>query len=334
MNIRERLEENEKKLLSPYAALAANTKGRENPTPKCEIRTEFQRDRDRIIHSKAFRRLKHKTQVFIAPDGDHFRTRLTHTLEVAQIARTIARSLFLNEDLTEAMALGHDLGHTPFGHSGERMLNELCTGGFKHNEQSVRVCELLENGKGLNLTYEVLDGIAHHTGGKQPETLEGQILRFADRIAYINHDIDDAVRGRIISSDDLPKDCTEVLGNTHSERIDTMIKDIIRTSTNSPEIRMSPAVQKAMDDLRTYMFDNVYVVGDQRFTEEWKAKNIIKSLFEYFSQYPEEVPFHEELMKRGFTTEQTVTDYIAGMTDQYAIYVYTKIFIPKSIDKM
>ena len=334
MNIRERLEENEKMLLSPYAALSVNTKGRKNPAPKCEIRTEFQRDRDKIIHSKAFRRLKHKTQVFIAPDGDHFRTRLTHTLEVAQIARTIARSLRLNEDLTEAMALGHDLGHTPFGHSGERMLNDLCKSGFKHNEQSVRVCELLENGTGLNLTFEVLDGIAHHTGSIMPQTLEGQILRYADRIAYINHDIDDAVRGRIISSSDLPKDCTDVLGSTHSDRIDTMIKDIIRTSADAPKIQMSPAVQKAMDDLRKYMFDNVYVVGDQRSTEEWKAKKIIKSLFEYFSEYPKEVPFQGELSERGFTNEQIITDYIAGMTDQYAIYVYTQIFIPKSIDKI
>ncbi|MBO4898462.1 MAG: deoxyguanosinetriphosphate triphosphohydrolase [Clostridia bacterium] len=334
MNIRERLEENEKKLLSPFATLAANTKGRKFPSEKCEIRTEYQRDRDKIIHSKAFRRLKHKTQVFIAPDGDHFRTRLTHTLEVAQIARTIARSLMLNEDLTEAMALGHDLGHTPFGHSGERMLNDLCAGGFKHNEQSVRVCELLEDGKGLNLTFEVLDGIAHHTGSEMPETLEGQILRYADRIAYINHDIDDALRAKIIKTTDLPKDCIDVLGDTHAKRIDTMIKDIIRTSTEKPEIKMSENVQKAMDNLRKYMFDNVYIVGDQRSTEEWKAKRIIKSLFEYFTEYPEEVPFYKELKDKGFTVEEMVTDYIAGMTDQYAIYVYTKIFIPKSIDKM
>ena len=334
MNIRERIEENEKKLLSPYAALSSNTKGRRFPSEKCEIRTEFQRDRDRIIHSKAFRRLKHKTQVFIAPDGDHFRTRLTHTLEVAQIARTIARSLMLNEDLTEAMALGHDLGHTPFGHSGERMLNELCENGFKHNEQSVRVCELLENGKGLNLTFEVLDGIAHHTGSTMPQTLEGHILRYADRIAYINHDIDDALRAGIIKTSDLPAACLDVLGQTHSQRIDTMIKDIIRTSSGKPEIKMSPKVQTAMDDLRKYMFDNVYIVGDQRSTEEWKAKSIIKSLFEYFSVYPDEVPFYRELKERGFTTVEMVTDYIAGMTDKYALYVYTKIFIPKSTDKL
>ncbi len=334
MNIRERIEENEKKLLSPYAALSSNTKGRRFPSEKCEIRTEFQRDRDRIIHSKAFRRLKHKTQVFIAPDGDHFRTRLTHTLEVAQIARTIARSLMLNEDLTEAMALGHDLGHTPFGHSGERMLNELCENGFKHNEQSVRVCELLENGKGLNLTFEVLDGIAHHTGSTMPQTLEGHILRYADRIAYINHDIDDALRAGIIKTSDLPAACLDVLGQTHSQRIDTMIKDIIRTSSGKPEIKMSQKVQTAMDDLRKYMFDNVYIVGDQRSTEEWKAKSIIKSLFEYFSVYPDEVPFYRELKERGFTTVEMVTDYIAGMTDKYALYVYTKIFIPKSTDKL
>lgn len=330
MNIRERTEEIERMTLSPFAMLAKNTRGRKYPREKCPIRTDYQCDRDKIIHSKAFRRLKHKTQVFVAPEGDHFRTRLTHTLEVAQIARTVARALRLNEDLTEAMALGHDIGHTPFGHAGERALSEICPGGFKHNMQSLRVCELLENGSGLNLTAEVLDGIAHHTGDEMPYTAEGKILRFADRIAYINHDIDDAVRCGMISNDDLPREAARVLGNTHSERINAMICDIIENSADSPEIRMSDEGLTAMNSLRNFMFENVYVTGDETGTEEWKAKRIIKSLFEFFGEYPDKIPGFYEKQGENFSKEQKIADYIAGMTDQYAVYVYSEYFIPKS----
>ncbi|HYE09136.1 MAG TPA: deoxyguanosinetriphosphate triphosphohydrolase, partial [Patescibacteria group bacterium] len=289
MIIREITESLEKQNLSKYAALSMNTKGRLAAETKCDIRTEYQRDRDRILHSKAFRRLKHKTQVFISPEGDHYRTRLTHTLEVAQIARTIARALRLNEDLAEAIALGHDLGHTPFGHAGEKVLNSIHPGGFKHNEQSLRVVDILEGGKGLNLTYEVRDGILKHTGSLEPETLEGKIVSLSDRIAYINHDIDDALRGGILEISSIPVDCMEILGFTHNQRINTMIKDIINESIGRDNIAMSRCIMQATNKLRKFMFDNVYI-GSAAKVEEKKAKNIIKGLYEYYIQNPEEIP--------------------------------------------
>ena len=271
MKVREITESLEKQILSKYAALSANTKGRLIEVAKCDIRTDYQRDRDRILHSKAFRRLKHKTQVFISPEGDHYRTRLTHTLEVSQIARTIARALRLNEDLTEAIALGHDLGHTPFGHAGEKVLNDIHSGGFKHNEQSLRVVDTLEDGKGLNLTYEVRDGILKHTGSLEPETIEGKIVRFSDKIAYINHDIDDALRGGILEKSSIPAECMEVLGYTHNQRINTMISDIINESMDRDSIMMSSNIREATFQLRKFMFDNVYI-GSAAKVEEEKAK--------------------------------------------------------------
>jgi len=325
MLVREALEEREEKILSSRASFSRTTKGRSREEAKCQLRTEYQRDRDRIIHCKAFRRLKHKTQVFVSPEGDHYRTRLTHTLEVGQIARTIARALALNEDLTEAIALGHDLGHTPFGHAGEKALNEVYSGGFKHNEQSLRVVQLLEKGKGLNLTWEVQDGILHHTGLDLPATLEGQIVRIADRIAYINHDIDDAMRGGIINSQDLPQECLAVLGKSHGERINTMVKDMVESSWDQNIIRMSPLVQKATDDLRTYLFEHVYV-GSKAKLEEEKAKRLIKELFCFFCECPEKVPLGAGLLEEE--KERLVCDYIAGMTDRYIIFQYRKYFLP------
>jgi len=327
MNIRERTEEFEQNTLSPYATLAKNTKGRATPAPLCDLRTEFQRDRDKIIHCKAFRRLKHKTQVFITPEGDHYRTRLTHTLEVAQIARTIARALRLNEDLTEAIALGHDLGHTPFGHSGERILNSICPYGFKHTEQSLRVVEVLENNTGLNLTYEVRNGIVNHAGDSVAETLEGRIIKFADRIAYINHDIDDAIRGGLLKQQYIPAECTKILGDSCSKRIGTMIKGIITASEGKNAIEMEDDVLEATMRLRTFMFENVY--NDERARkEEQRAKRIIESLYNYFAEYYEEIP----LDYMQFDVHRNVCDYIAGMTDHYAIYKFKELFIPHSWD--
>ncbi|MDK2820878.1 MAG: dGTPase [Clostridia bacterium] len=323
MLLRLEAEKLEKKNLGSWASLSSETRGRVRPEEPCPIRTEYQRDRDRIIHCKAFRRLKHKTQVFIAPEGDHFRTRLTHTLEVAQISRTIARALCLNEDLTEAIALGHDLGHTPFGHSGEEALNEVVRGGFKHNLQSLRVVEVLEGNGGLNLTWEVRDGIVHHTGPKKPKTLEGQIIRIADRIAYINHDIDDALRANIINLNQLPKNCLEVLGYNHRERIHTMVTDMIRFSWKQGIIGMSPEVQQATDDLRDFLFENVYI-GSKAKVEEDKAKKMLKQLYLYYLNKPEALP-------QGVDTNDVyrrACDYIAGMTDRYAILRYTKLFVP------
>ena len=331
MNIREMTEKLERETLSPYASLSENTKGREKPLPLCDMRTEYQRDRDRILHSKAFRRLKHKTQVFITPEGDHYRTRLTHTLEVSQIARTICRSLRLNEDLVEAMALGHDLGHTPFGHAGERALQEVCHLGFRHNEQSVRVVEKLEQG-GLNLTYEVRDGIGNHTGDAVACTLEGNVLKLADRIAYINHDIDDAIRGGIIAQDAIPSDLTHILGKTHGERIDTMIRDLVSSSWEKNEISMSPSVGQAMDDLRTFMFEKVYV-GSKAKTEETKAQGVVKQLYYYFYTHPEEMPHEYKALIGEDPVERIVCDYIAGMSDRYALFVYNELFVPHSWHK-
>ncbi len=327
MNFREYSEQLEKASLSEFAALSTKTKGREKAISPCDVRTEFQRDRDRIIHAKSFRRLMHKTQVFLAPEGDHYRTRLTHTLEVSQIARTVARALRLNEDLTEAIALGHDLGHTPFGHSGEDILDAICSAGFKHYKQSLRVVDFLEGNGGLNLTFEVRDGIVNHAGENEASTLEGQIIKLADRIAYINHDIDDAVRGGVISADSIPKECRNILGNTHGERIDSMIVDVIKTSMNQPKVSMSEEVYEAMMELREFMFKNVYTSKAAR-GEEDKAKRIITSLFDSFASEP------DTLIKAGissvcFSNEQDITDYIAGMTDNYAIYIFENLFVPQ-----
>ncbi|MBQ2753970.1 MAG: deoxyguanosinetriphosphate triphosphohydrolase [Clostridia bacterium] len=325
MNLRERTEIHEKEYLSPYAALSSNTKGRQTDVPKCDLRTEFQRDRDKIIHSKAFRRLKHKTQVFIAPEGDHYRTRLTHTLDVSQISRTIARALRLNEDLTEAIALSHDLGHTPFGHSGERVLDEICPYGFSHQKQSLRVVDILENGTGLNLTYEVRDGIVNHTGDSKAETLEGRIVNLADRIAYINHDIDDAIRAGLIKKQDIPKEYTDILGDTHSARISTMINAVINESEGKNDIYINPDIKKAMDGLRSFMFEKVY--NDERSqTEEKRAKFLITGLYEYFITNPHEIPSDYS----SSDNHRNVCDFIAGMTDRYAISKFKDIFIPHS----
>ncbi len=331
MNICQRTQEYEKQFLSKYACLSSNTRGRSGNTEPCDIRTDFQRDRDRIIHSKAFRRLKHKTQVFIAPEGDHYRTRLTHTLEVAQIARTIARALRLNEDLTEAIALGHDLGHTPFGHAGERALREVCPSGFNHNEQSIRVVRLLEGGKGLNLTEEVCDGILCHTWDKREAyTLEGRIIKYADRIAYINHDIDDALRGGVILESDIPEEATSIIGNSHSERIDTLIRDIINESTEKEDIVMSNNVFGAMEILHEYLFANVYNSGSQAKLEEGKAENVVKELYRYFKSHPDEIEVFCEAKGDDFTIEKQIVDYIASMTDRYAVHIYTELFMPKN----
>ncbi|MBQ7036969.1 MAG: deoxyguanosinetriphosphate triphosphohydrolase [Clostridia bacterium] len=326
MNIRQMHEETEHRILSPLATFSDESKGRLEPSVPCDFRTEFQKDRDKIIHSKAFRRLKHKTQVFITPEGDHYRTRLTHTLEVSQIGRTIARGLRLNEDLTEAIALGHDLGHTPFGHEGERALDKLSSNGFRHNEHSLRVVDVLEGGGGLNLTEEVRDGILCHSGDKEPSTLEGAIIRLADRIAYINHDIDDAIRGGIIRGDSIPKECVRILGNSHSERIDTMVRDVIANSFDKPFVKMSKDIHAAMMDLRAFMFDTVYV-GSEAKTEEKKAGGMICSLFAYFTENFDALP--GGVPGTDAKKEQQIIDYIAGMTDTYATYVFKNHFIPK-----
>lgn len=328
MNIRELFEEQEQKNLSEYATLSSKSKGRKVEEPKCSIRTEFQRDKDRIIYSKAFRRLKHKTQVFISPEGDHYRTRLTHTLEVSQIARTVARALRLNEDLTEAIALGHDLGHTPFGHIGERVLNDVYSEGFKHNEQSLRVVDVLEN---LNLTWETRDGIVNHSGANMASTLEGQIVKFADRIAYVNHDIDDAERAGLIDDKDLPESCVNILGTTSSGRIDTMVNDIVATSNGKNIISMSDDVYKAMWDLRQFMFDRVYLASRAK-AEEVKAGSIVKWLYCYFMENTLELPeeFKNMLIKSG--SERVICDYIAGMTDRYAINKFKELFIPEALN--
>ena len=328
MTIREEQEKREAEWLSPYAIRAENSRGREREIPPCEIRTAFQRDRDRIIHCKSFRRLKFKTQVFLAPEGDHYRTRLTHTLEVAQVARTIARALRLNEDLTEAIALGHDLGHTAFGHIGERSLDALLREGFRHNEQSLRVVEQLENdGEGLNLTWEVRDGILCHSGPREPGTLEGACVRRADRIAYLNHDLDDALRAGVLKSFELPADCLRVLGSTHGERINTMILDIVHQSAGRQEIAMSPLVQSAMDGLREFMFEKVYR-DSWRAAEEVRCDHVIRSLFEYYCLHPGEMP--QEFILIGYRegTERAVADFLSGMTDRYAIRTYERLFVP------
>lgn len=335
MKIRLEKEALEEKLLSKYAVLSKDTKGRVIFEEKCDIRTEFERDRDRIIHSKSFRRLKHKTQVFIAPEGDHFRTRLTHTLEVSQIARTLARALLLNENLVEAIALGHDLGHTPFGHSGERVLDSLNPYGFKHNEQSGRIIKYIEHrdtGKRLNLTQEVIEGIINHSGKNKSETLEGQVVRLADRIAYINHDIDDALRAKIISEEDLPKDCIQVLGNSHGKRIDTMIKDIINNSYNKKEIKMSEIIDSKTNKLRRFMFDHVYIDSIAK-SEEEKVEYIITEIYNHYKKNIDLLPNeYKEPYKdlEDDPIENRICDYIAGMTDRYVLSVFSDIFLPKA----
>jgi len=329
VNFRERQEELEKSCLSPYASLSSKSKGRCIPDEKCSIRTDFQRDRDRILHSKAFRRLKHKTQVFISPEGDHYRTRLTHTLEVSQIARTISRSLRLNEDLTEAIALGHDLGHTPFGHTGEQVLNDLINGGFKHEEQSLRVVDFLEQGKGLNLTWEVRDGIKNHTTRGNPATLEGQVVKLSDWIAYINHDIDDSERAGILKLEDLPQESVKILGRKHGERIDTMIKDVISTSFEQPIVKMSDDIYNVTQKLRSFLFENVYV-GSSAKTQEKKVKIMLRLLFEYYIQHPNSMPPEFIKISKEENIERAVADYIAGMTDVYAIKKFREFFMPSS----
>lgn len=333
MNIREKYEQFEIDHLSDKASKSKLSRGRNNDEPKCEIRTEYQRDRDRILHSKAFRRLKHKTQVFLSPEGDHYRTRLTHTLEVSQISRTIARSLNLNEDLTEAIALGHDLGHTPFGHTGERILNELCETGFRHNEQSLRVVEILEirNGKqGLNLTFEVRDGIRNHPLGYNPATLEGQIVSISDRIAYINHDIDDAVRGGIIKPGQIPENFLQHLGYTHGQRINTMIIDVINNSMNRDTISMSDEIDHYTTALRDFLFENVYYNKIAK-SEEEKTTFIIGKIFEYYTNNFEALPeFYLKIYEENsFSKSEIIKDYIAGMTDRYAMKTFEELYIPK-----
>lgn len=330
MTIREQLEQEEHQRLSPLAVCSDQSRGRARTMEPCPMRTDFQRDRDRIIHSKAFRRLKFKTQVFLVPEGDHYRTRLTHTLEVAQVARSLARALRLNEDLAEAIALGHDLGHTPFGHIGERSLDELMPEGFRHNEQSLRIVDVLENdGDGLNLTWEVRDGILCHSGKQQPATLEGECVRRADRIAYLNHDLDDALRAGVLQPFELPADCLKVLGKTHGERINTMIMDIVNNSMGQEHLHMSPLVQEAMDGLREFMFERVYR-DHWRAAEENRCDALMKQLFHYYTDHPGEMP--EEFVLIGYRdgSARGVCDFLSCMTDRYAVRTYQQLFIPSA----
>ncbi len=315
--------------LSPFACRSDQSEGRLQPLRPCPIRTEFQRDRDRILHSKSFRRLMHKTQVFLSPEDDHYRTRLTHTLEVTQIARTIARALRLNEDLTEAIALGHDLGHTPFGHAGESVLQKCYDPEFSHYRQSLRIVDYLErDGKGLNLTMEVRDGILQHTNGVA-KTLEGQIVRLADRIAYMNHDIDDACRGGVLSPTDIPKALTDVLGSSHSVRIRTMVQSVITASTDRPKIAMTDEIKGAADELHAFLYKNVYTNPVAK-SEEEKAKKLLESLFTYFASHPERLPKEHQIFLEKDPLERVVCDYVAGMTDRYAIRLYEELFVPEA----
>lgn len=333
MLIRETSEKREYEFLDPLAAKAADSRGRLYDEDKCEFRTDYQRDRDRIVHSKAFRRLMHKTQVFLSPEGDHYRTRLTHTLEVSQVSRTIARILRYNEDLTEAIALGHDLGHTPFGHNGESVLNKLRADGFRHNEQSLRTVDKLETTsrrRGLNLTQEVRDGILNHRGDITPITLEGQIVKISDRIAYVNHDIDDAIRSNVITINDLPKDDLEILGRTHSDRINNLIVDLCSNSEGKSIISLSPEYQEALLDLRQYMFNNVYNSAKVlKAADMSKVETVVSSLYDYYNSHAEELPelYKDIALEDGI--EEAVKDYISGMTDRYAIHLYSDLFVPK-----
>lgn len=346
--VRERLEDEEEQRLSPYAQLSKNSRGRRVPIEPCPLRTCYQRDRDRIIHAKAFRRLTHKTQVFLAPERDHYRTRLTHTLEVAQISRSVARALELNEDLTEAIALAHDLGHTPFGHIGEEALTEVFESlkdegyskappelltdlpdAFRHNVQSLRVVDLIEyEGKGLNLTYEVRDGVLSHTGPDEPKTLEGQIVKIADRIAYINHDIDDALRAGVLSEEDIPQELLNVLGRHHGQRINLMVKDLVAASAEQRIIQLSDEFSSAMLALRAFMFERVYLESPAKM-ENPRAKKVLKELYFHFLESPEHLPFE-------FHTDDPVElplrvcDYVAGMTDRFAIRTFEALFVPRA----
>jgi len=337
-NIREQIESLEKKILSAKACLSVNSQGRLRPEQPHPLRTAFQRDRDRIIHSKSFRRLKHKTQVFLSPFGDHFRTRLTHTLEVSQIARTIARSLGLNEDLTEAIALAHDLGHTPFGHAGEEVLNELLPGGFHHAEQSLRVVDKLEyEGKGLNLTFEVRDGILRHSKGRgeildddpegRPATLEGQIVRVSDVIAYVNHDLDDALRAGIIREENIPSRTTDILGKLHATRIDRLVTDVVESSlkVELERIAMSQRIYQALLDLRNFLYERFYLNSEAR-EDLNKTRKVVKELYEYLLKNPGDVV---KDYPRGDPLERRVADFVAGMTDSYALALYEQIFLPR-----
>ena len=329
MNLRQQQEQFEMDYLSPYATKSAQTKGRKKPADKCDIRTEFQRDRDRIIHSKALRRLMHKTQVFIAPEGDHYRTRLTHTLEVSQISRSISRALKLNEDLTEAIAMGHDLGHTPFGHTGEEALDKIWAEGFQHNQQSVRICEVLEkNGEGLNLTTEVLDGIENHRGACDPSTLEGKVVQLSDKIGYINHDIDDAIRAGLLKEADLPRESTAILGHNNKSRIDFLIRDVITNSMGKDDVIMSKHVKKAMYDLRQYMYETVYT-SQLQMIERRKIARILEQLYSYYAEDKTRLPNEfRKLIDIGETQERVALDYIACMTDRFALKEFDKIFMP------
>lgn len=332
--------ERERAWLSPLAAFSAETRGRERDSTPDPLRTEYQRDRDRILHCKSFRRLSHKTQVFLAPQGDHYRTRLTHTLEVSQIARSVARALTLNEDLTEAIALAHDLGHTPFGHTGEDALSECLARHrgldpaehrklYRHNQQSLRVVEVLEyEGRGLNLTWEVRDGISHHTGRDRATTLEGRVVAIADRIAYVNHDIDDAIRGGVISEEDLPESTHRVLGTKHQDRIATLVNDLVTTSAACDDIRLDDEIFSAMNELRTYLFQNVYF-GSNAKVEEPKARKVVVSLFEHFLANQDQIPSEIRATSEGDPV-QAVVDYIAGMTDRFAITTFERLFVPQN----
>lgn len=334
MLIREAIEEMERQNLSPYATLNQNSRGRTREEAQCDIRPLFQRDRDRILHCKAFRRLKNKTQVFLAPMGDHYRTRMSHTLEVSQNARTIAKALRMNEDLVEAIALGHDLGHTPFGHAGEMVLNELAPDGFDHSIQSVRIVEKLErDGAGLNLTWEVLDGIRNHQTRSMPHTPEGKIVRLSDKIAYVNSDIDDAIRGRILSEEDIPGNIRNVLGTSVRQRLDRLIHDVITTSMDSYDIRMSDEVSEALADLREFLFVNVYRNPDAK-SEEIKAKRMVAMLYNYYVDHTEILPdkYIRMIEEGNEGRERVICDYISGMTDSYAITRFSEFFVPTSWD--
>ncbi|MEG2116066.1 MAG: deoxyguanosinetriphosphate triphosphohydrolase [Clostridia bacterium] len=329
MNVKDKTYKIEEMFFSKYATFSKNTLGRVNAEEECPIRTDFQRDRDRIIHSKAFRRLKNKTQVFLKPEGDHFRTRMTHTLDVAQISRSISRALDLNEDLTEAIALGHDLGHTPFGHAGERALRRLTDGKFSHEKQGIRVVDFLErDGVGLNLTFEVRDGILNHNSGGNPKTLEGKVVHFSDRIAYLNHDLDDAIRAHVVTMDDVPKVVVETLGATHSKRINKMIMSIYSVSYGEPFVKMEEETQNAMDVFRKFMFDRVYF-SDKKKKEEDKVEKLIELLFDYYKNDLSKLPpFYLDLLSK-FDIETVICDYISTMTDTFALTVFHNAFIPE-----
>lgn len=330
MNIREQMEQRELQLLNPHASFSVRSKRREQEEAECDIRTVYQRDRDRIVHCKSFRRLKDKTQVFLSPQGDHYRNRLTHTLEVSQTARTVAKALLLNEDLVEAIALGHDLGHTPFGHAGERALNRVCPLGFAHYRQSVRVVERLEkDGRGLNLTWEVRDGMLNHRTSGSPHTLEGQVVRYCDKISYIHHDMDDAQRAGIITEDDIPITLRMLLGATTRERLNTFVHDLVKNSRGRDRISMSPEIEEGLRDLRALMFQDVYLNPAAKGEEE-KAEHVVEELYLYYSKYPDKMSTeYQRLLREGEPKERVVCDYISGMTDQYSLEKFRDIFIPK-----